>query len=68
MPPPLVAARIGGDVLLDNDPCEHAEQCRPQLLSPTGSGRIADYLRLTSAVSHRDTRVQNFQFWIAPQL
>lgn len=29
--------------------------------------RIADYLRLTSAVLHRDTRVQNFQFWIAPE-
>jgi hypothetical protein len=42
MPPPLVAGHIGGDVLLDSDPCEHAEQCRPELLSPTGSGRIAD--------------------------
>jgi hypothetical protein len=29
---------------------------------------IADYLRLTSAVLHRDIRMQNFQFWIAPQL
>jgi hypothetical protein len=32
------------------------------------SRRIADYLRLAPAVLHRDTRVQNFQFWIAPQL